>query len=108
VAAAPIAITAYAGSVWVAGSEQNAVSRITIEADTGSPVVTTIRVGDRPDAIAAGDGAVWVANGGARTISRIDPATNRVTATIRVGGVPSGLAFGDGMLWVSSQATNGA
>jgi YVTN family beta-propeller protein len=104
VAAAPIAIAAYAGSVWVVGSGQNAVSRITIAADTGSPVVTTVRVGDRPDAIAAGDGAVWVANGGTRTISRIDPKTNRVTATIRVGGVPSGLAFGDGMLWVSSQA----
>jgi YVTN family beta-propeller protein len=101
--AAPVAITAYAGSVWVVGSGQDAVSRIAIAADTGSPVVTTIHVGHRPSAIAAGDDAVWVTNQGDRTVSRIDPETNRVTATIPIGAEPWGVAVGGGMVWVSAQ-----
>jgi YVTN family beta-propeller protein len=104
VAAAPVAITAYVGSVWVVGSGQDAVSRIAIATDTGSPVVTTIHVGHRPNAIASGAGAVWVTNQGDRTISRIDPQTSRVTATIPVGAEPWGMTVGGGMVWVSAQA----
>jgi YVTN family beta-propeller protein len=104
VAAAPVAIAAYAGSVWVVGSEQDAVSRIAIATDTGSPVVTTIHVGHRPNAIASGAGAVWVTNQGDRTVSRIDPETSRVTATIPIGAEPWGMTVGGGMVWVSAQA----
>jgi YVTN family beta-propeller protein len=103
VAAGPVAITAYAGSVWVVGSGQDAVSRIAIAADTGSTLVTTIHVGHRPNAIASGAGAVWVTNQGDRTVSRIDPETNRVTATIPIGAEPSGVAVGGGMVWVGAQ-----
>jgi YVTN family beta-propeller protein len=104
VAAGPSALTASADSIWVLGSEQDAVSRVRITSNTGSPVMTIIHVGPAPVAIAAGDGAVWVANSGDDTVSRIDPQTDRVTATVKIGAVPAGIAVGPDTVWVSAQA----
>jgi DNA-binding SARP family transcriptional activator/streptogramin lyase len=103
VPAGPVAMVAFAGSVWVASSTQPVIARIQITAGTGAPNVTTVDVGGEPVAIAGGDGAVWVADSGSREILRIDPQRVRVTARIHVGGSPAGVAVGDGMVWVSSQ-----
>jgi streptogramin lyase len=103
VPAGPVALVAFAGSVWVASSTRPAISRIQITAGTGVPIVTTVDVGGAPVAVAGGDGAVWVADSGSREILRIDPQRVRVTARIHFGGSPAGVAVGDGMVWVSSQ-----
>ena len=97
--ASPTAITAGAGSLWVADEAADALVRI--EPDPGR-VAESIGVGHGPASVAFGDGAVWVANRDDGTVSRIDPSTDAVTSTVEVGADPSAIAVGDGAVWVAN------
>jgi YVTN family beta-propeller protein len=86
------------GSVWIANSGDETVSRIDPQTNQ---VVATIKVGKKPLSIAVGAGAVWVANNDDGTISQIDPQSNQVIATIQVGPNPRNVAFGLDSIWVT-------
>jgi DNA-binding SARP family transcriptional activator/DNA-binding beta-propeller fold protein YncE len=103
-----VALVAGAGSVWVANSGSDTVSRITIEGSAGVPPnvmgVRTINVGHRPTAIAYGERAIWVTNQADHTISRVDPATNVVTKTIKLGprSEAVGIAVANKQVWLTT------
>jgi YVTN family beta-propeller protein len=101
VAAAPSAIAAADGSLWVANVDDATVSRIDPRRGT---VVQTLKVGQGPDAVAAGDGFVWVSNGLDGTVTKIDPAVDQVVDTIDVGNEPAGIAVGPTAVWVASSS----
>jgi YVTN family beta-propeller protein len=94
----PTAVTAFAGSLWLADPGDEAVLR----ANPGSgTVVDRIPVGGQPGSIVGGGGSVWVASTLNGTVERIDPETETVSQTIHLGQEhTSGLAFGHGALWV--------
>ena len=96
----PTGIAAGEGGLWVAGSGDDAVTRI----DTDALSTVTIPAGDGPTAVAVGAGSVWVANRADGTVSQIDPAANEVVRTTEVGGAPAGIAVADGFVWVTVQA----
>lgn len=90
------AITAGAGSVWVASPLDDTVSQI-----DPTNAVTTIRVGHGPSGIAVGAGAAWVTDRYDDTVQRIDPNTSSVVTTIHVGLSPEAVAVADGAVWVA-------
>lgn len=98
-AAAPNAVAADGGSLWIANVDANSVTRV----DARKAVaVQTIRVGHGPSGIAVGGGAVWVANGLDGTVSRVDEQTNDLVQTIRVGNRPIGVALSADNVWVAN------
>jgi DNA-binding beta-propeller fold protein YncE len=98
----PSAIVAGAGSVWVANSGDETVSRI--DPRSGKLVGAPIAVGEDPGALAVGAGSVWVANVGDGTVTRIDPGSGRsVGAPIVVGRAPTDLVVGRGRVWVATE-----
>jgi YVTN family beta-propeller protein len=100
--AAPDAIAAGAGSIWVAMSDRGAVSRIAPATNT---VRQTIPTPGGPSALTVGGGFVWVADTLAGTVVRIDPRANggQVAGNpIHVGNAPSGIAYGLGAVWVAN------
>lgn len=99
----PNGLVAGAGSIWVANTEDDSVTRIDPGLG-GFNASLPIEVGDGPTAVAFGAGAVWVANTAAGTVSRIDPETNEVSATIDIGNAPAGIAVSDGVVAVAVQA----
>ncbi len=104
VGSGPVAIVSGHGSLWVANSEDDTVSRIDpatreVEATIGVPSPVDLAVG--PDAI-------WVAGGIAGTVSRIDAESNDVVARIDLNtGDPfdprtvHGVAVGAGAVWAA-------
>jgi YVTN family beta-propeller protein len=94
----PAAIAVGGGSVWVANSVDNTVSRIL--AETLTPLAPR-SVGRQPNGIAIGAGAVWVSERGDDTVMRIDLGSGSETS-IRVGHGPTGVAFGAGAVWVAN------
>ena len=96
----PSAIATGAGSVWVADSDDNTVTRLDPESE--GAVIGTTSVGQGPNALAVGEGAVWAANTRDDTVSRIDPRSGTVTDTIPVGRRPTGVAVGEGAVWVAN------
>jgi peptide/nickel transport system substrate-binding protein len=94
----PRALTTGAGSVWVADSSDETVSRI----EPGRDRVVTIPVGSDPAALAFGDGALWVAERGDRTIAQVSPVSSKVVERIDVANGPSAIAVGYGSVWVGS------
>jgi hypothetical protein len=97
------------GSVWVASSGRDTLSRV--DPRTGE-VAGEIEVGRGAVDVAVdgGSGDVWVAFGGgskAKKLSRVDPETDRVVAQIpiaahaRYGGAWS-VAAGEGAVWAQS------
>jgi YVTN family beta-propeller protein len=101
VAAAPSAITAADGSLWVANLDEATVSRV--DPRRGA-VVQTLDVGEGPDAVAAGAGFVWVSNGLDGTVTKIDPGVDRAVDTVDVGNEPAGIAAAPGAVWVASSS----
>ncbi|MGH3110622.1 MAG: BTAD domain-containing putative transcriptional regulator [Gaiellaceae bacterium] len=99
----PGGLAAGAGSMWVANTEDDSVTRID-PATAGFNASLPIEVGDGPVAVAVGVGAAWVANTAAGTVSRIDPETNEVVATIEIGNAPTGIAIAGGIVAVSVQS----
>jgi YVTN family beta-propeller protein len=96
----PGALTAGAGSVWVANSLDGTVSRI--DRDPDPDQLTTIEVRGEPTALAFEAGSLWVANGESRSVAQIDPGTNRVVKRLPVGNASRGIAAGFGAVWVTS------
>ena len=95
----PSAVTAGAGSIWVANLNAHTVSRI----DPATRVVIqTIPVGHGPAGIAFGAGFVWVTDGLDGTVSKIDPQTNTRVQTIPVGNAPAGIVAGARDVWVAN------
>jgi YVTN family beta-propeller protein len=99
----PGGLAAGAGSIWVANTEDDSVTRIDPGVG-GFNASLPIEVGDGPTAVAFGAGAVWVANTAAGTVSRIDPETNEVSETVETGNAPAGIAVSNGVVAVSVQA----
>jgi len=99
---APTGVAVGAGSVWVADTGDEDVTRI--DAATGRVRGRPIRVGEDPGPVAVGAGAVWVVNQGDGTVDRIDPRSGRVAgAPIRVGRDPTDAAVASGDVWVSTE-----
>jgi serine/threonine-protein kinase len=96
----PDGINSAAGAIWVANPDNNAVTRI--NAASGTPVGTPIRVGMDPRRVVANQVRVWVANAGDGTVTRIDAATGRILGTIRVGGHPDVMTIVGNTVWVAS------
>jgi YVTN family beta-propeller protein len=101
----PSAIAYGHGSLWVANTEDETVSRIDPET---RQVVATIGTGAAVD-VAIGPDAVWVANGIDGTVSRIDPASNDRVATLDLRGddpiaprTINSVAFGAGAVWAAA------
>jgi DNA-binding beta-propeller fold protein YncE len=98
----PSGVATGAGSVWVANSGEETVSRI--DPRSRKPVGPPIAVGEDPGAVAVGAGSVWVANFGDGTLTRIDPRSNRpVGRPIAVGRGPTDVAVGRGRVWVATE-----
>jgi peptide/nickel transport system substrate-binding protein len=92
------------GSVWVANTNDNTVSRINPQT---SAVEQTIGAGNGPAGVAVGHAKIWVANSLDGTVSEIDPlvAGGRVVGDpIQVGDDPTGIAFGLGRVWVANSS----
>ena len=86
------------GSVWVASSDANRVSRI----DAGSQSLrdAAIKVGSFPADLAMLHGELWVLNFGDRTLARIDPAAGRLVGEpVDLPGELGALDAGAGRLW---------
>ena len=94
----PSSVTAGAGSIWVANTDDRTISRL-------DPVTRalqrTISLDATPTGIAAGKDAIWVVNGLLGSVSRIDPELNQVTASIDVAPRSSSgaVAVGGGSVW---------
>jgi DNA-binding beta-propeller fold protein YncE len=98
----PSAVSAGTGSVWVANTREETVSRI--DPKSRRAVGPPIAVGEDPVAVAVGAGSVWVANFGDGTVTRIDPRSNRpVGRPIAVGRGPTDLVVGRGRVWVATE-----
>ena len=86
------------GSVWVASSEANRVSRI----DAGSQSLRgeAIEVGAFPTDLAMLRGELWVLNFGDRSLARVDPAAGRLVGEpVGLPGELGALDAGAGRLW---------
>jgi ABC-type transport system substrate-binding protein/DNA-binding SARP family transcriptional activator/DNA-binding beta-propeller fold protein YncE len=94
----PRALATGAGSVWVADTQDETVSRLEADEDR----VVTIPVGSDPVALAFGAGALWVAERGDLTVAQISPASNKVVRRIETSNAPSAIAAGSGAVWVTS------
>lgn len=97
----PTAMAIGDGSIWVADSAQDTVTRI----DTVTNTSSTTPVGHGASGIAVGAGAVWVADSSDDAVVRVDPETNAVTDTIPVGRDPTGIAFAGDSVWVANSAS---
>lgn len=100
-AGSPAAIAADPSSLWVADSDEGAVSRVSL---SSGAVEDRIPIAGQPGAVAVGDGSVWVATTVGGTVIRIDPVTGTVTQTIPLGGTPAAIAFGTNSVWVADPA----
>jgi peptide/nickel transport system substrate-binding protein len=96
--AAPGAIAAGAGSIWVANPGEGTVSRLHPDQDR----VETIDVGQSPVGLAFGGGSLWVVGSDDGAIAQVDPDANRVVQRIPVGNGASAVAVGSGGIWVAT------
>jgi streptogramin lyase len=60
-----------AGAVWVTNRTPGTVTRI--DARSGRPSGSPVRVGDSPKGIAVLAGSAWVANSGSGSMTRLSP-----------------------------------
>jgi DNA-binding SARP family transcriptional activator/streptogramin lyase len=98
----PTGVASGYGSVWVANTKDETITRIDPRA---ARVVDTIGIGAQASAIAAGDGAIWAVTGNDGTIIRIDPISGALTASLPLHPQPH-VAFavtaGSGGVWASN------
>jgi YVTN family beta-propeller protein len=94
----PAAVTAGAGSIWVANTDDRTISRLD---PSTRALQRTISLDGTPTGLAAGRGAIWVAQGLLGTVSRIDAEINDVTASIDVTAQSSSgsVAVDGGTVW---------
>ena len=91
--------TSGAGSVWVANTKANTVSRI--DPTTGRIRAQIAVPGAGPDAVLVTNDAAWVAGYASDTVYRVDLATNRVVGALPLPGAAQNLATAGGLLWVT-------
>ena len=91
------------GSLWVANSITNMLTRI--DPNTNS-IAGTVAVGKGPQDIVVGNGAVWVANALDDSIWKIDPKSGAVVSKVTLTASPTALALDGSTLWVASQIAN--
>lgn len=100
VGAAPAAIAADEGSVWVANTDDRTVLRIDIATHR---VLRTTGLSAAPVGLTVSGGSVWIGNGFSGTMSRILVAYDQLSAPFFPGRQVPGLlamASGAGALWV--------
>ena len=98
--AAPTAVAAGSGYVWVASADANTV--YALDADTHT-VRDQIPMDGAPGGIATGGGYVWVTNSDSGTVVQIEPRSFQVLQTLPVGNGPTGVAVdGRRSLWVTN------
>jgi streptogramin lyase len=86
------------GSVWVASSEADRVSRI--DAASQKLLGAPINVGDFPADLSMLHGQLWVLNFGDRSLSRVDPSAGRLVGEpVGLPGELGAIAAGGGRLW---------
>ena len=85
----PLGIVYAAGSVWVANTGDNTITRI--DPDSGRPTETFPVAATE---LAFGAGTLWASQPAAGQVVRIDPATGKQVGSIQVGNGPTGIAFG--------------
>jgi YVTN family beta-propeller protein len=96
----PSDIAAGEGGVWVANGPDNAVVRISPDANEVVDKIGTNRCGGYEAAIGVGGGAVWfVCSIG---IVQIDPGSHRVYRLRYLGLAPRAITFGLGAVWISN------
>jgi YVTN family beta-propeller protein len=101
--AAPAAMTAAAGALWVVAPDDQVVLRL--DPATGH-VDDRIAVDGQPGGLVAGNGAIWVTSTLGGAIERIDPGTGRITQTVRVGSAnPGAIAYRAGEVWVADTSS---
>jgi YVTN family beta-propeller protein len=88
------------GSIWVANSKDNTVSRLS--SATGEVLRRRIRVGENPRDVTYAGGFIWVANTSSNTVTKIDPRSESVVDEIPVGTTPASIVAGAGSVWVSN------
>jgi YVTN family beta-propeller protein len=103
----PQGAAAGAGSVWVADTTTNQVSRI----DPATNTVTARIANPGHQAcgsMAANDTSVWLTEGcNSEGLWRIDPASNRVAATLQLPGAGGDVRLAFGSVWVSTSLIGG-
>jgi len=98
----PQGATAGAGSIWVADTTTNQVSRIDPSTGTVTAAISNPGV-DACGSMAANDTSVWLtASCGSEGLWRIDPASNSVVATIYLPGVGGDVQVAFGSVWAST------
>ena len=93
----PVGIVFAQGSIWVANTGDDTITRI--DPASGEPTKT---IDVAADELAYGAGALWATQRSENRVARIDPATGNVVQTIPVGNGPAGLAFGSESAWVAN------
>ena len=92
----PAGIAYAAGSIWVANTGDNTITRIDAGSDKPSKPLS-IAATD----LAYGAGTLWATDTTANRVLRLDPKTGRLAyPPIAVGNGPSAIAFGSGAAWV--------
>jgi peptide/nickel transport system substrate-binding protein len=97
--AQPEAMTAAAGSLWLADPRDQAVLRV--DAKSGA-ISDRIPLAGEPGGLVSGAGAIWAESTIDGTISRVDPTTEQVTQTLPLEiGNAAAVGFGQGRLWIA-------
>jgi YVTN family beta-propeller protein len=103
----PGSITAGAGGVWVANTDDHTLSEID---DRTRKVVHTLALGS-VDGVAATRAALWTVDSTRGVAQLIDPTFRTAVRTVSVGDLagvgrsPNPLAVGDGAVWVANDAS---
>jgi streptogramin lyase len=98
----PHALTAAAGSLWVACRDTGRIER---RAPDGHLVKTVATPGVRPWSLAAAGGAVWAIDRDTTSIVRIDVRKNRVDRKVDLREAPIDIWSGAGSLWAAFDAS---
>ena len=96
------ALTAAAGSLWLACRDGSRIERRT---PAGKLVATVRTPGFRPWAITSAGGAVWVVDRDQPTLLRISTRTNKVARRIRLPETPIYVWGGSGVAWLAFEGS---
>jgi YVTN family beta-propeller protein len=96
--AAPSAVTAGGGYIWVASEAEGIISRV----DPQLRTIQTLDLGGGVGGIAYGAGFLWVANREARALVQVNPQTFKPVQAIGVGNGPGAVAVGKDAVWVAN------
>jgi peptide/nickel transport system substrate-binding protein len=93
---APNGIVHADGSIWVANTGDDTLTKIDVTTDRPAKTIDVAAT-----ELAVGDGAIWATETAANRVARIDPSTGDVQP-VAVGNGPTGIAFGSGSVWVAN------